>query len=193
MKDMLLDLFVTTLRRPGEAARRILALDLSAGTAWLAAGAVACAEAVVVQLMGGVTLHDPVLQTDPVPVAPTMLAIGVLVALVFSSLAFQQVGGLLRGKARFGDLLLLQSWLQVVMVVLQTAVMLLLILFPVIGVLAALVLVPVSLVILACFVREAHGFDSWGRTIATMVLGALLMATALMTIGGFLGSVGGIQ
>lgn len=169
-------LWLITLRRPREAARAVLALNLPNGTLWLAAGTVATVGAIV-SLVGQIIL--PATPDAPdilVRISPIGFALFALAALGVSSAVLTQMGRILGGVGRFNQVFAVMIWLQAVLVTLEVALLALMLLAPLLASFVALAVYVAALVWMVLFLEVAHCFNGPGRAI-----GALLMS--LLAIG----------
>jgi len=187
---MSLALYLTLLRQtfdnPSVVARRVTALLSTGAARWLAFGAVVTLN-VVLGLLGEI-LFSFVTGVDLGPTVSPVLLGGVQGALlVYSAAAMAIVGRQFGGQGRFGDAFALIVWVQAVMVAGQIAQMLVMLMFPIIGVLMTLVLLAVMLWLISVFTAVLHGFDNMllvGAGVLTVFFGsALLFGSVLLGLG----------
>lgn len=176
----LLSLVAATLRDPRAALRVVLAQPLTLRDRWLVFGLSVILPTLMIAL--GMMLM-PIQGAPAFPFSPVTLAIlqgtamGVMVLLTFV------VGRWRGGKGSFADCLLTVSWLQIVMVAMQAALLLVELALPQVAALLGIVATVVMFWLLTNFVVELHGFNSLPVTflgiIATLVLAAFLFALIL--------------
>lgn len=170
-----------TLAEPRATARRLVNANLPSTTRWEALALVV----VLSVLMGQVTM---LLMAEPSGVMPGMgggpLWAGVLqggVLLVVAG-AVDRVGRLMGGIGNFPDALLLVTWLQAIMVLVQVAQIVALLLLPALAALIGLAAMALFLWLLTNFVAELHGFESLGRVFGMIVVTAMGLAFVLATL-----------
>ncbi|SLN13511.1 Yip1 domain protein [Roseovarius litorisediminis] len=183
-------LLVQSLLTPKDAARQLIAFNLSRRWLWMALALMTVLNAIVYSV--SIRLSPPVAGTDGVAFVPlfhspflfTMLLFGALVITVFT---LQWIGQRIGGKARLGDILVLLTWMQVLRLLLQIGVAVLMLLAPMLAVLLVLISSFWGIYILVNFVDAAHQFDSKLKSVGVIILAvfaiAVGMAIILTTIG----------
>lgn len=172
-------LWLMTLRRPREAARAVLALDLPTGTLWLAAGVVATVGAIV-SLVGQMILPTaPDAPDVMLRISPIGFALFALAALGISSAVLTQMGRILGGAGRFNQVFAVMIWLQAVLVTLEVVLLVLMLLAPLLASLVALAVYAAALVWMVLFLQVAHDFSGPGRAIGTLLMGLLAIGFIL--------------
>ncbi|NOD33467.1 MULTISPECIES: Yip1 family protein [unclassified Ruegeria] len=167
-------LAVLTLRRPAEAARQILALDLGREAVWLAF-ALAVVISSLVQL--ALRLTAQTLPNDQPSQAFDSISIILLTSaggLLLSVLAFLLVGRVLGGRATLSGLLSLMIWLSLLQSVASLAMALSTVALPAVSLLLGLATLGWSLYITLHFLNEAHQFGSLGKAFAVILLAAIV-------------------
>lgn len=179
---------VETVRNPRDAAARLVAMDLPLAVIWTMLGAVSAVSVVLVE--GSLLLVESPDEAGASTLPNPFLMFGlqlVLSALLASTT--HQVGRVLGGKGRFGEALLLVTWLQVVMAGMQVLQVLLLLIAPpladVVGVAAGLLFIW----LFAAFATVLHRFGSVGMGLAT-AFGSIVVIGLLL---GLLFSMAGVQ
>lgn len=182
-------LVMQSLFAPRQAAQQILRLGWPRHVLWLALALMSVLNALVysvtAQMMPppgtGPAMMPPILQS------PLVFALALFGALALTVLALQRIGQFLDGGARFDDMLALVTWLQVLRLGLQLAVVVLSLVAPGLGAMLVIVGSVWGLVILAAFVQTAHGFEGRGKAIGVIMLAVLAMAVGLSVLISTLG------
>ena len=183
--NALIFLALQTLKKPGEAARSILLLNLSKEAIWTALFLIIVLNAAFYTLMNllfPLTAELAFLKLSTGSYIAVSTGLTVLFAL-FLSLTGRWMGG----EGRFQPLLILLIWLQAIQLVLQVAVVALTLLTPLLGSLLGLGGNLLLLFVLLHFVSEAHGFASLWRAAAVVLLATVLLFFALLFIVALIG------
>ena len=179
-KNDLAALAAQTVRSPGDAARRVMALELDRPVLWMALALAAALGSLLFHLS---SLMFPVTPAGfPVPAllsSPIFYAVAMAGGVILSAAVLSGAGRALGGQGRFDDMLALLVWLQVLRVAAQAIVLVLMILMPAFAALATLAVALLSLWILINFIDAAHGFGSRGRAAVTLVLAILGLSLVL--------------
>lgn len=187
-------LIVETVTSPASAAQKILATRLPENVLWLALVLMSVLNSIVYSIT--LKLNPPV---DPqsgmvmVPAAfqsPLVFTVILFIALIISVLLLHRLG--LRiggGQGSLGDVLTVITWMQVLRLVLQLAILALSLVIPFLSGLVALVASFYGLYILAVFLKAAHRYDTLMQgfvlmlaTFLTVVVGLTLLLTLLSGI-----------
>lgn len=184
MIDFLRDLLAETLRRPRDAARRLIGSGLAGSVAWTGYGIVVTASAVLAWLSMSAT---PV-ATGGVLDGPAMTPIGVAAVQAVSILLLAGVATLFGraagGTGRFPEALLLAVWLEFILILLQVVQLVVMIVFPFFSVLISMGGMVLFLWLLTNFVAELHGFSSLPKVFFGIVASFLLVGfLALIVVG----------
>jgi len=164
-----------SVQNPRAGARALLAMGLPMSARWLAFGFVIAGSSLLTVLAvrlspaGG----DPMVQdllANPISLAMMQ---GV-VMLVFAQLMFR-VGQLVGGKGGFADALLLLTWVQVILMLVQVVQLVLELVLPPAADLLGLAGLILMLWLITHFVAELHGFTSLGAVFAG-IIGTVLAA-----------------
>ncbi|WP_114964260.1 YIP1 family protein [Alkalilacustris brevis] len=175
-----------TLSDPRAGARRVISVDIPMSARWQAFLLV-----IVLSVLLGRVATLLMLGTDALnggmmasPLQSGMLQGGALLLLVFATF---NVGRLMGGQGSFADTLILVTWLQALLLLVQVVqVLALLLLPPFAGMLGILGMV-LFLWLLTNFVAELHGFESLGKVFGVILLTAIglgFVVTVLMAILG---------
>lgn len=187
-------LIVETIKSPATAAEKILATRLPENVLWMALVLMSVLNSIVYSIT--LKLNPPV---DPqsgmlmVPAAfqsPLVFTVILFIALIISVLLLQRLGQAIGGgQGSLGDVLTVITWMQVLRLVLQLAVLVLSLVLPFLGGLLALVASIYGLYILAVFLKTAHRYDTVMQafilmlaTFLTVVVGLTLLLTILSGI-----------
>jgi len=180
--EFVINLFWQTLRAPGAAAERILALNLPRNWLWMAL--------VLMGVLNGI-VYSMFLQMGPPPdptrpqmipavlQSPMMFTLFLVGALGITVLTLTWVGRAMGGKAEVPQILALIGWLQVLRLIVQLALFVLMLALPLAGVVFVVVASVWGLVILVVFVGRAHGFESSFKAAGVVILGFLAMLIGL--------------
>lgn len=171
---------------PVAAAARVTTLLASARARWTAFGAV-IASGAALGLLGEI-LFSFVTGVDLGPAVSPFLMAGVQAGLLlYSAVAMAFFGRQFGGQGRFADALALMVWIQAIMVGAQLVQTVVMILFPIIGVLMTLALLGVMLWLITLFTAALHGFQSLALTGVGVVLvffgSAMLIGSAMLASG----------
>lgn len=188
------ELIVETIRSPSTAAARILQVTLSQEWLWMALVLMSVLNAIVYSVSlwiapppdaaSGGLIIPPAFQS---PVLFTMFLFGALVMTIF---VLYWIGRAMGGQGSLRDILILITWLQVLRLLLQVAVLVFSLVLP--GLAALLVLVGSvwGIYIVAAFLNVAHRFGSVWKAAGVLLIAFLAIAVSLSM---FLGSLGAIM
>ena len=181
MIDFAKDLFRETIFDPASAGRRIVALNLPTNAGWMMLG---LATALNTLLFFAMDALFPAPNGAPFLflTVPWRVALTMFVAVAVSVVALFWSGRILDGQGRFGDILAMIAWLQMMRVAVQVATIFLSLVAPLIGALLAFGAGIYGIWILIQFVNVAHGFGSIGKAVMNVVLTmvALVMMLSLL-------------
>ena len=164
------DLVIETIRAPADAAGRLLAVDLPRNWLWMALALMCVLNAIVYSISVQINPPSPEVQTviPPAFQSPVLFTIFLFGALVITIYVLQWISQAMSGTATVSDMLLLMTWLQVMRLIFQLAV---LILSLVSTALSALLVIGGSIwavYILAAFIDKANGFDNLLKALGVM-------------------------
>ena len=190
-RDDAIDLLRQTLFRPGDAARRLIDMRLPSDWLWMALALMAILNAIVYTLS---------LQASPQPDAsaalmpqafqmPILFAALLFGALALTVIALYYIGQGLGGEAAMSDILVLMTWLQVLRLLVQGAVLVLALGVPALAALIVIAAAIWGVYILISFVDAAHRFDSRFKAAGVIVLSVVAMAVGLSTLLSLVGMV----
>lgn len=179
-------LAMATFSQPAAVARAIIAMRLPREAAWLGLALVTVLSVLLVGLMNA--LVPPPEGAALIEVTPLTYALILGGSLVITIFALHLTGQMLGGNGELLDLLALVVWLQMLMLGLQVVQAAIVLLAPLLGGLFMIVTVALSLWVLVNFVNEAHGFDSLGRAVLTLVAALIGVGVGLSVLLGLIGA-----
>ncbi len=159
-------LILATFRDPDQVAKGLLSMNLPAKAVWLLFGLTVISS---VLMFFGTELLLP--SGIGAVVTPFILTVMMAANLAIMSLAMLAAGRALEGTARVDQIVLLMSWTQIILIALQIPQSVLSLAIPVLGSLFSLIVIGYALWLTIRFVKIAHGFETTGRAIATVVFG----------------------
>lgn len=182
-RDDILALVVETVRRPADAARRIIGWRIESSLLWMGFALTVVLNTLLFHVSSLVYPASP--GGLPVPAlfsSPFLYALLMGLGLLLMTLVLTRVGNWLGGHGQFQDVLALLVWLQFLRLAAQLAVLVLVMLLPPFAALVTLAIGLLSLWILLNFVNAAHGFNSLGRSFATLILAILGISVGLSVL-----------
>ncbi|MDO5619924.1 MAG: Yip1 family protein [Paracoccus sp. (in: a-proteobacteria)] len=185
--DDLQALVLLSFRDPARAVQALLSLHLPMAARWMALALVVSLSAL---LAWGASMLFPVRVDTGMndAVAQPLMAAGAQFAVLsLAALLMAGVGRSFGGTGTFPDALLLMTWIQFVLLVIQTAQVLLMLLFPMIASLMWLVAAGILVWLMVQFTKALHGFDSAAKValgmIMTFMAAGMVMAVLLSSLG----------
>ena len=119
--------------------------------------------------------------------SPVLFALFLFGALVLSIFVLHRLGGMMDGQAAQRDILLVITWLQVLRLVLQIAVLVLSLISAGLSALLVFVASIWGLYILAAFLKVAHRYDTMIKAVGLMLLSFLAIVIGMSLLLGLLG------
>lgn len=177
-----------TVIDPRAGARSLLGLGLAMRARWLAFGIVVSASSVltVVALYFSPSVNSA--DMEQVLARPIPLAIVQGVVLWIFAQLMARVGQFAGGKGNFADALLLLTWMQVIMLLVQLAQIAVEIVLPPLTDLFGLLGLALMFWLVTHFVAELHGFTSLGKVflaiLATLLTAGFAVSVLLVTVVG---------
>ncbi|MFN0114371.1 MAG: YIP1 family protein [Paracoccaceae bacterium] len=181
------ELVRVTLRDPAAGARELIGLGLSMQARWLAFALVIVLSAILTQIAilgmppDGSAGIEAVLQ-DPLF---AVLVQGTVV--LISAVAIVVVGGWFGGQARFPDALLLMTWMEFILLVVQTAQILFIVVLPPLGLLLAVAAGVIFFWLLVGFTAYLNGFRNRGLVFLGVIGTFFAVAFLLVTVAAMFG------
>lgn len=182
----LLSMIRESVTEPQETAHRLLALRPRTAVVVQAAVLVAVLDALILGLLGGGALMMPTPEGQ-LALSPFFHVAVLLASLILSAGALQVGGQILGGKGRFAEALLLVVWLEILTLAIQLATLLASLVLPPLGALIGVLGLAVLLWCVVHFARALHGFAGYGRTIAALLLGAIVVILGMSLLLAMLG------
>ncbi|MBZ4022909.1 hypothetical protein CKO11_10605 [Rhodobacter sp. TJ_12] len=181
-----LSLVRQSLTDPPEAARRVIALLDSAKARWLALAAVVTAGAALGTF--GELLFSLVTGVDLGPSAsPVRLGLIQGALMIYAAAAMAVFGRQVGGKGDFAGAFALVVWIQAIMVGAQLVQIVVMTIFPLIGVLMTLTLFVLMIWLLVQFTAALHGFESlmWTSVgvLAVLFGSAMMLGSLFLALG----------
>lgn len=181
------NLFATTFASPREAARQLLALGLPSEARWIAAGLVVVLSLLVSQFALLGMPADPASPLDAFvrdPVAGFVTQAAIVLGLAFG---MTTVGRWFGGAARFDDALLLVTWTDFVLLIVNIVVLAVTIVLPFLSLAGAVLTLVVFIWLLTHFAAYLNGFTSLPKVllgvILSLVVGAFLFGFLMLLLG----------
>ena len=182
-RDDILALVVETVRRPADAARRIIGWRIESSLLWMGFALTVVLNTLLFHVSSLVYPASPGGLSVPVLFSsPFLYALFMGLGLLLMTLVLSRVGNWLGGHGQFQDVLALLVWLQFLRLAAQLAVLVLVLLLPPFAALVTLAIGLLSLWILLNFIKAAHGFASLGRSFATLILAILGISVGLSVL-----------
>ncbi len=181
------NLAVLSVRNPAEAARRVIALDLSRDTLWIAIALVSVLNTLVFSL-SNMALPVPL---PPVMTAPAIYFLMSAGSLVLAIIALFWTGRALGGQGSMTDVMSVVVWLQVLRLIVQAFSFVLIIVAPGVSALFVMIAGLIGLWIMLHFVNEAHRFGSLWRAFGVLIAAFLAIVMGLSLVLSLIG-VGGM-
>ena len=166
-------LVVLTLKKPAEAARQILALNLGREAVWLSFFLVVVFNCLI-QLSTDLIFMAPEAPVNAEAESIPFILIRSAGAMLLSVVAFLLVGRVLGGSATLSGLLILMIWLSFLQSGALLAMVLASVALPALTLLLLLATLGWSLYITLHFLNEAHQFGSLGKAFAVILLAAIV-------------------
>ncbi|WP_417727614.1 Yip1 family protein [Roseovarius sp.] len=183
-------LLMETLFRPRDAARVLIGFGFPQQSLWMALALMSVLNSIVYSV--SLRLSPP---TDPAAMmlmppafhSPLLFTVFLFGALAITVFALFWVGRMLGGQAQMSDVLVLICWLQVLRLILQVAVAISALAFPMVAVLLIFLSSIWGIYILIGFVDSAHRFDNMFKSAGVIVLSIVAMAVGLSILLSLIG------
>lgn len=179
--DDLKALMVVTLRDPAQAVAWLRGLNLPMGARWMALAVAVCLSAAMASLASWLF---------PVPVdtpmsgvigQPMVLAVIQFGAVALAAAVMAGAGQMMGGRGSFADALLLAAWIEFMLLVVQSAQVVLMLIFPAVATVLGLAAVALFLWLTVQFTKALHGFELTVKVVLALFV-ALFVAGAIMSI-----------
>lgn len=174
------EMILLSIKDPAEAARRLIAWNLSREVLWTGLALAAVVNTLLFSfsglLMPGPAMVMPLFQS------PFFYLGMVSVGLVLTVVMLYWAGRVLGGRGTLGDVLVVVLWLQVLRVLVQVVTLVLSLTIPMLAMLLVLAATVLGIYILLHFVDQAHRLNSLPRAGGVLILSFVLMAVALSVL-----------
>lgn len=172
-----------TILAPREAARRIIAMQLSVSTGWLGMGLAVVLSTLLTVVSAKVSPFEAEPGLTQLTDSPLLLAIMLALLLMMALALIMGIGRAMGGQGQFVDALVLLAWLEAVLLLLQAAQIVFLLIFPLVAILLGLFSFVVFLWVLANFIAELHRFASAPKVLGMILLTFFAMSFVLALLG----------
>lgn len=185
-------LFGTTLRNPSEAVAWLRAQHYPMGARWMA-----LILAVSLSALLNWVVARMVVSTEPTAMGllssqPLLLAAMQVCAVVITAALMERVGRMFGGTGNFVDALLLMTWIEVILLVVQMVQVVLLFVLPLVSAILGLVAMLLFIGLTILFTRELHGFQSTWKVALGVLATALATGFVLSFIAAAMGLLPGV-
>jgi len=187
--NQLLMMVGRSLRNPREGAEEVLALGVPRDALWLIMGLVVVLSVILAEVTAliamatvGNTMDITGLLSNPIMAGGLQLII-----LLVMVVAVHRIGRGMGGTGSFEESLLLMSWLQFIMVVIQVVQTLTLVIMPPLAGLVGIAALGLFFWLLTHFVAVIHGFTSLAQVFVMILVSGFGISFCLMLILVFLG------
>ena len=174
------EMILMSIKDPAEAARRLIAWNLSREVLWTGLALAAVVNTLLFSLSGllmpGPAMGMPLFQSPLLYLAMVASGLVLMVAMLYWA------GRILGGSGTLGDVLVVVLWLQVLRILVQVVTLVLSLTIPMLAMLLVLVATVLGIYILLHFVDQAHRLNSLPRAGGVLILSFVLMAVALSVL-----------
>ncbi|GAA6201065.1 YIP1 family protein [Aquicoccus sp. SU-CL01552] len=174
------EMILLSIKDPAEAARRLIAWNLSREVLWTGLALAAVVNTLLFSL-SGLLMPGPAM-VMPLFQSPFFYLAMVSIGLVLTVVALYWAGRILGGRGALTDVLVVVLWLQVLRVLVQVVTLVLSLTIPMLAMLLVLAATVLGIYILLHFVDQAHRLNSLPRAGGVLVLSFVLMAVALSVL-----------
>ncbi len=190
-KRPLQDLLIETIRAPRDAAGRLIDMNAPRDWLWMALALMCVLNAILYSV--SLQLSPPSSEVSGiVPAAfqsPILFTIFLFGSITITVFVLKWIGQSMGGQATLDDILILLTWLQVLRLLFQAAVLILSLVSLSLSALLVFGGSIYGIYILAAFIDRAHGFDNLLKALGVMVLALIAIAVGLSVILTVLGAV----
>ena len=187
--NQLLMMVGRSLRNPREGAEEVLALGVPREGLWPILGLVVVLSVMLAEITGliAVSTAGEQMEITGILANPAMAGALQLVLLVVMVVAVHRVGRAMGGTGSFEESLLLMSWLQFIMVVIQVFQTAALMIAPPLAGLVGIFALVLFFWLLTHFVAVIHGFTSLAQVFVMILVSGFAISFALMLVLAILG------
>lgn len=180
-------LLLLTFRSPTQVVHALRAMNLPMASRWLVLILAVSLSAILAWLSTKLFPVDLDTAFTRMTAQPMVIASAQFVIVVLTAWLMASVGRAFGGTGDFPDALLLVTWIEFVLLVIQSAQVIMMILFPAIGALLSLLAVVVFVGLFVLFTKALHGFQSTAKVVFGIVGTFLAVGFVLSIIGQILG------
>lgn len=184
-------LVMLSLRDPAAAARVLLSVRMPQGAYWMALALVVTLSVLVFQVSGMMLPRYATATTNASPpilsVSPALLALLLGSNLVLMVFGLHWMGRAMGGIGNLADMILVMSWLQFLLLLVQVIQAFLALLLPMVAGLVAMGAVIYSIWVLLNFLSVAHGYDSLGKSFVVLIMTILGISIGMSFILSLIG------
>ncbi|MCI5085246.1 MAG: YIP1 family protein [Rhodovulum sp.] len=183
LKTLFIDLTRLTLREPRKAAARVLAMPFPRPVLWQALALVVVLGAIQTIISDYVVLFmagpGATLLFAANPLFTSVMALGGTVVMVHS---IHRIGVMFGGRGDLDGALKIAIWVQAVLLLFNTAQLILMLFAPVLSALMGMVNVGILFWLMTVFIAVLHGFQSYPKVLLGIFLSALMLGMAFIIL-----------
>lgn len=176
-----------TFTEPARAAQWLRALDLPMGARWMALVVVVSLSALLTWLASALFPVQVEMGVNSTVAQPLMLAGMQFVVLSLTAFLMAVIGRAFGGTGDFPDALLLVTWIEFILLLVQSVQVVLMLIFPIFASAMWLVAAALFVGLMVLFTKALHGFENTGKVALGMVLTFLAAGMVLAVVGTSLG------
>jgi hypothetical protein len=183
LKTLFIDLTGLTLREPRKAAARVLAIQVPRPVLWQALVLVVVLGAIQTIISDYMVLFmagpGATLLFAANPLVTSVMALGGTVVMVH---AIHRIGAMFGGRGDLDGALKIAIWVQAVLLLFNTAQLILMLFAPVLSALMGMVNVGILFWLMTVFIAVLHGFQSYPKVLLGIFLSALMLGMAIIIL-----------
>ena len=183
LKTLFIDLTRLTLREPRKAAARVLAIQVTRPVLWQALVLVVVLGAIQTIISDYMVLFmagpGATLLFAANPLVTSVMALGGTVVMVH---AIHRIGVMFGGRGDLDGALKIAIWVQAVLLLFNTAQLILMLFAPVLSALMGMVNVGILFWLMTVFIAVLHGFQSYPKVLLGIFLSALMLGMAFIIL-----------
>jgi len=177
-----------TLRSPRDAAKQVMAVQMTRRQRWDTLFLIAVLSAILAYLSLFLAGPDTGVMADETgPVGPFMLVFSQTVVMLVMVFAIHFLGRAAGGTGTLDDTILLVSWMQFILICLQVLQIIAAVIMPPVALLLGMAGLVLVFVLLTVFVSELHGFRSLTGVFFSVLVVMMVLATIIRAIFSMLG------
>jgi hypothetical protein len=187
MQQLVVKLMKDSVRDPVSAVPQLLALRLPLEARWIGLGIVVALSGISTVIAGWLFPLPVDTPWAGITSSPIRMAMIQGLGMIFVAAAMAYVGQMFRGKGQFRDALLLAVWTEAILLVLQFVQLAMMVLFPFVASLLALVSFVLLFWLISGFTMGLHGFKSRAAVLIGLIATLFVAGTIFMIILGAIG------